>query len=383
MLILKNGKFFTMAGGVVEGDVAITNGRITAVGSVIPTEDDEVVDLGGRIALPGIVDAHCHIGMWGDGMGFEGADGNESTDPVTPSMRAIDGVNPQDNCFKEAYTNGITSAVTGPGSANVIGGTFIAMKTYGRCVDEMLIKNPAAMKMAFGENPKRVYNDQEKSPITRMAIAALIRETLSEAQEYADKLELGDEDKQPDKDLKLEALLPVLDGTLMVKAHAHRADDIMSAIRIAKEFNLKMTIEHCTEGYMIADLLKKEDVGIILGPLISERCKIELRNLTLKAPKMMYDAGIKFAIMSDHPVVPVQHLRVCAALAVREGLPAEEALKAITINAAQITGLDERIGSIEVGKDGDIAVFSGDPLDIRTRCVMTVIEGKIVHDELR
>jgi imidazolonepropionase-like amidohydrolase len=216
-----------------------------------------------------------------------------------------------------------------------------------------------------------------------MAIAALIRETLSEAQEYADKLELGDEDKQPDKDLKLEALLPVLDGTLMVKAHAHRADDIMSAIRIAKEFNLKMTIEHCTEGYMIADLLKKEDVGIILGPLISERCKIELRNLTLKAPKMMYDAGIKFAIMSDHPVVPIQHLRVCAALAVREGLPAEEALKAITINAAQITGLDARVGSIEVGKDGDIAVFSGDPLDIRTRCVMTVIEGKIVHDELR
>jgi imidazolonepropionase-like amidohydrolase len=386
-MLLKNGKILTMEGSAFIGDVAVENGKIVGVGTNLNIKDTQVIDVTGCVVMPGIVDAHCHVGMWEDGMGKEGADGNEMTNPVTPQMRAIDGINPFDPCFDEACAAGITCAVTGPGSANVIGGQFVAMKTHGRSIEDMILKQPVAMKAATGEKPKRVYREQKATPSTRMATAAILRQALTDAQEYAKKLELGKDDpsKLPAKDLGKEAMLSVLRRELTLKVHAHRRDDILTALRIAKEFNIKVTIEHCTEGYMIADILKEQlrelNAGIIIGPLLSDRSKIELKNLTFKAPAILYEAGVMFAMMTDHPVIPLQYLPVCAALAVREGLPEEEALKSITINAAKITGIDDRVGSIKIGKDADLAVFSGDPLDFRTRCVMTIINGEIVHDE--
>lgn len=387
MLILKNGKLLTMAGPEFVGDIAVENGKIIELGEELPTENAQVRDVSGCYVMPGIVDAHCHIGMWEDSMGTEGADGNECTNPVTPELRAIDAINPYDRCFTEACAAGVTTCVTGPGSANVIGGQFVAMKTAGDSVEDMTLRFPVAMKAAFGENPKRVYGDSEKTPQTRMATAAILRKALLDAQEYGKKIEEGEQDpaKRPSRDLGKEALLAVIKRELPMKIHAHRADDILTAIRIAKEFNIRFTLEHCTEGYLIPAQIKRaieeQGVGIIVGPLLSERSKIELRNLSFKAPKVLYDNGIEFAIMTDHPVIPEQYLTVCAALAVREGLPEEVALRAITIQAARITGIDDRVGSLEVGKDADIAVFNGHPLDFRTRCVLTLVNGKIAHEE--
>ena len=385
MLLLKNALIMSMAQPAFKGDILITEGRISALGEALSAPGAEVLMCEGKYATPGFVDAHCHIGMWEDGMGEEGADGNENSNPITPQMRAIDGLNPFDPCFRQACSAGITSVVTGPGSSNVIGGQFAALKTSGRSIEQMLLKAPAAMKAALGENPKREYAEQKTAPYTRMAIAALFRKTMVEAQEYARKKELGkkDSDKLPDKDIGLEALLPVLERTLTLKIHAHRADDILSALRLAEEFDLSITIEHCTEGHLILDVLKerlaKLKAGIILGPLLSERAKIELKNLSFKAPKLMHEAGIPFALMTDHPVIPIQYLPVCAALCVREGLSEQAALESITINAARITGLDERIGSLEAGKDADIALFDAHPLDFRSHCVCTIINGKVVH----
>lgn len=387
MLILKNGKLLTMAGPEFVGDIAVENGKIVALGEELPAENAQVRDVSGCYVMPGIVDAHCHIGMWEDGMGKEGSDGNECTNPVTPELRAIDAINPYDRCFTEACAAGVTTCVTGPGSANVIGGQFVAMKTAGDSVEDMTLRFPVAMKAAFGENPKRVYGDSEKTPQTRMATAAILRKALLDAQEYGKKIEEGEQDpaKRPSRDLGKEALLAVIKRELPMKIHAHRADDILTAIRIAKEFNIRFTLEHCTEGHLIPAQIKRaieeQGVGIIVGPLLSERSKIELRNLSFKAPKVLHDNGIEFAIATDHPVIPEQHLAVCAALAVREGLPEEVALRAITIQAARITGIDDRVGSLEVGKDADIAVFNGHPLDFRTRCVLTLVNGKIAHEE--
>ena len=387
MLILKNGKLLTMAGPEFVGDIAVENGKIIALGEELPTENAQVRDVSGCYVMPGIVDAHCHIGMWEDGMGKQGSDGNECTNPVTPELRAIDAINPYDRCFTEASAAGITTCVTGPGSANVVGGQFVAMKTAGDSVEDMTLRFPVAMKAAFGENAKRVYGDSEKTPQTRMATAAILRKALLDAQEYGKKIEEGEQDpaKRPSRDLGKEAMLAVIRRELPMKIHAHRADDILTAIRIAKEFNIRFTLEHCTEGYLIPAQIKRaieeQGAGIIVGPLLSERSKIELRNLSFKAPKVLYDNGIEFAIMTDHPVIPEQYLTVCAALAVREGLPEEVALRAITIQAARITGIDDRVGSLEVGKDADIAVFNGHPLDFRTRCVLTLVNGKIAHEE--
>ncbi len=387
MLVLKNGHIITMAGKELNGDIAIENGKIMAIGQNLDATGANVRDVSGCVVMPGIVDAHCHIGMWEDGMGFEGSDGNEATDPSTPQLRAIDAINPFDPCFKEACDCGVTTCVTGPGSANVVGGQFVAVKTFGRGIEDMTLKFPIAMKAAFGENPKWVYSEQKKAPQTRMATAAILRSTLAGAIDYERKLKEAEKDpsKLPERDLGKEALLPVIRRELPLKIHCHRADDILTAIRIAKEFNIRFTLDHCTEGYMITDLLKTAvdelGAGVIIGPLFSERSKIELKNLTFKAPKTLYDAGIKFAMMTDHPVIPQQYLIVCAAIAVREGLPAEEALKMITINAAEIVGIADRVGSLEIGKDADIAVYSGDPLDARSRCKLTIVNGNIAHDE--
>ena len=387
MLLLKNGNVMTMAGPAFVGDVAIENGTIVAVGQSLSYSDAEVRDVTGMTVMPGIVDPHCHIGMWEDAMGFEGADGNECTNPITPELRAIDAINPYDRCFEEAAAGGVTTCVTGPGSANVIGGQFVAIKTYGDSVDDMVLRFPVAVKAAFGENPKRVYNGKNQTPSTRMATAALMRKALIEAQEYNEKLEKGkaDPEKMPERNLGKEILARVIRRELPMKIHAHRADDILTAIRICREFKLRYTLDHCTEGYLITDKLKEalgEDCeGIIVGPLLTDRSKIELKNLSFKAPKVLEQAGIEYAMMTDHPVTPEQYLPICTAVAVREGASEEGALKAITINAAKITGIADRVGSIEVGKDADIAVFSGHPFDFRSRCVLTLVNGKVAHEE--
>ena len=387
MLVLKNGNVMTMAGPAFVGDVAIENGKIVAVGQSLSYSDAEVRDVTGMTVMPGIVDPHCHIGMWEDAMGFEGADGNECTNPITPELRAIDAINPYDRCFEEAVAGGVTTCVTGPGSANVIGGQFVAIKTYGDSVDDMVLRFPVAVKAAFGENPKRVYNGKNQTPSTRMATAALMRKALIEAQEYNEKLEKGkaDPEKMPERNLGKEILARVIRRELPMKIHAHRADDILTAIRICREFKLRYTLDHCTEGYLITDKLKEalsEDCeGIIVGPLLTDRSKIELKNLSFKAPKVLEQAGIEYAMMTDHPVTPEQYLPICTAVAVREGASEEGALKAITINAAKITGIADRVGSIEVGKDADIAVFSGHPFDFRSRCVLTLVNGKVAHEE--
>ncbi len=387
MLLLKNGNVMTMAGPAFVGDVAIENGKIVAVGQSLSYSDAEVRDVTGMTVMPGIVDPHCHIGMWEDAMGFEGADGNECTNPITPELRAIDAINPYDRCFEEAAAGGVTTCVTGPGSANVIGGQFVAIKTYGDSVDDMVLRFPVAVKAAFGENPKRVYNGKNQTPSTRMATAALMRKALIEAQEYNEKLEKGkvDPEKMPERNLGKEILARVIRRELPMKIHAHRADDILTAIRICREFKLRYTLDHCTEGYLITDKLKEalsEDCeGIIVGPLLTDRSKIELKNLSFKAPKVLEQAGIEYAMMTDHPVTPEQYLPICTAVAVREGASEEGALKAITINAAKITGIADRVGSIEVGKDADIAVFSGHPFDFRSRCVLTLVNGKVAHEE--
>ena len=387
MLLLKNGNVMTMAGPAFVGDVAIENGKIVAVGQSLSYSDAEVRDVTGMTVMPGIVDPHCHIGMWEDAMGFEGADGNECTNPITPELRAIDAINPYDRCFEEAAAGGVTTCVTGPGSANVIGGQFVAIKTHGDSVEDMVLRFPVAVKAAFGENPKRVYNGKNQTPSTRMATAALMRKALIEAQEYNEKLEKGkvDPEKMPERNLGKEILARVIRRELPMKIHAHRADDILTAIRICREFKLRYTLDHCTEGYLITDKLKEalgEDCeGIIVGPLLTDRSKIELKNLSFKAPKVLEQAGIEYAMMTDHPVTPEQYLPICTAGAVREGASEEGALKAITINAAKITGIADRVGSIEVGKDADIAVFSGHPFDFRSRCVLTLVNGKVAHEE--
>ena len=382
MILIKNAKIHTMTGQNLEpGDILIDGDKIQQVGPEIDAPNAQVIDATGLTAMPGIIDAHCHIGMWEDGMGEEGADGNECVDPISPELRAIEGINPFDRCFEEARENGITTVVTGPGSANVIGGQFVALNTVGDTIEDMIIKEPLALKIAFGENPKGVYSEQKKSPSTRMATAAMLRQALIDAQEY-EKAILRAQEKEdenpPERDLQKEILVKALHREILVKAHAHRADDILTAIRIGKEFNLDLSIEHCTEGHLIAQQLKKEKVKIILGPLITERCKIELKNLTFEAPRKLYEQGIEFAIMTDHPVIPTQYLPVCAAICVRYGLPEEEALKAITLNAAKAVGLEDRLGSIQPGKQADIVLWAGDPLDARTKVEQVWIRGQQV-----
>lgn len=371
-----------MAGDVIEnGSILIKDGKIQEVGTdIISPLGVETIDAEGRMVVPGLIDAHCHLGLFEEAIGFEGDDGNEMVDPVTPQLRAIDAINPMDMSFREAYEGGVTTAVTGPGSANVIGGTFIAIKTYGHRVDNMIIKDPVAMKIAFGENPKRVYESQKKSPMTRMSTAAILRETLFKAKTYMEKKKNEDESKRPDYDIKMEALIPVLKKEIPLKAHAHRADDIFTAIRIANEFDLDLTLDHCTEGHLIVDELVKEGRSAIVGPTFGNRSKFELKNKSFETPKALVEAGVKIAINTDSPVIPLQHLALCAGLAVNAGLDEMEALKAITINAAEITGIADRVGSIEKGKDADIVIFDGNPLrNIDSKTYITIIDGKIVY----
>lgn len=389
MLVIKNARIITMANNSQSnGYIICDNGKIKDIGPMhgMPfiSAADTVIDAQGMFLMPGLIDSHCHIGMVEDSVGFEGDDVNEMVDPITPHLRAIDGINHADRAFEEARQAGITTVVTGPGSSNVIGGQFAALKTYGRTVDEMVIKAPCAMKIAFGENPKTVYNEKHQAPTTRMTTAAMLREQLFKAKEYYEALmeyeNNKEENEKPEFDMKLHALIPVIKGELVVKAHAHRADDILTAIRIAKEFNLDMTLDHCTEGWMIADILKEYGYDIIVGPVLTGRSKIELKNQSLKAPGIMQKAGLNVSIMTDHPEVPIQHLMLCAALAVREGMDSYEALKAVTINAAKSVRLDDRIGSLEVGKDADMVLFTDHPVNYMSKVKMTIINGQVVYE---
>ena len=371
-----------MDGPVIpDGFVVLEGKTITAVGPMeaLPAGySGPVLDAAGGHIFPGLVDAHCHLGLWGDGLGFEADDGNESTDPCTPHLRGLDGVNPLDRCFQEARQGGVTTVLTGPGSANPIAGQFLALKTTGRWVDEMVVKAPAAMKFALGENPKSVYNERKETPITRMATAALIRENLSKAQEYQAKQAKAQDDPDtdpPDFDPKLEALLPVLRGILPAHFHAHRADDIATAVRISREFGLNFAIVHGTEGYKVAPLLASAGVPVITGPCLTDRSKPELVGQTLDNPVLLAQAGVKVAICTDHPVIPIQHLPICAAMAVRAGMDPEDALAAVTRNPAEIAGLGDRLGVLAPGRDADIVVTQGHPLDWTCRLTAVFIDG--------
>ena len=381
MLLIQNGYIKPMVGeDLPSGCVLIgDDGKILSVAAHIdPPEGTQILDAGGRLVTPGCVDAHCHIGLDNEAMRWEGMDYNEITDPITPHMRAIDSINPMDEAFPNALRGGVTTACTGPGSANVLGGTFVAIKLAGKRVDKMIVKNPIAMKCAFGENPKGCYgNSLKKSPMTRMATAALLRETLFKTRRYLQDKEAGN---KPAFDMKLEAMIPVIKGEIPLKAHAHRADDILTAIRVAREFGVDLTLDHCTDGALIADELAEEGLPAFVGPSLGSKTKIELKNKSFTTPKVLAEAGIKVSIITDAPVIPLQYLPMCAALAVNAGLDSEYAWRAITINPAVSTGIGDRVGSLEPGKDGDIVIWTADPMTtVGAESHTTIIDGKIVY----
>lgn len=381
-MLLINAKIMPMDSPVIEsGYVRVKDGKIAELGGMEDfkaTQDEEVIDLGGRLLLPGFIDAHCHVGLYEDGLGLEGDDLNEDTDPVTPHLRAIDGINPFDRCFEEALQHGVTCTVVSPGSANPVAGQICALKTSGRWVDEMIVAQPLAIKFALGENPKSVYGIKSQTPVTRMATVAIIREQLQKAKHYLDgknKAESDPELDEPDYDARMEALLPLLEGKIRAHFHAHKAYDILSAIRIAKEFSLNYTIIHCTEGHLIADILAEQKAMVICGPLICARMKPELVNLTAENCARLSDAGVPVAISTDHPEVPIDFLANSAAVAVSGGMSREKALEAVTITAARTVDLDGRLGSITVGKDADLLVFSKDPLQVGVKPDIIFIDG--------
>ena len=384
MLLIKNGCIKTMAGDDLENGCILIddNGKILEVGKdITPLVQVQVIDAGGRLVTPGCVDAHSHIGMWNECMNWEGADGNESSDPLTPQLRAIDSINPIDEAFENAVKGGVTAACTGPGSANVVGGTFAAIKLHGKRIDNMIIKSPAAMKCAFGENPKGVYGKSGKAPKTRMATAAMLRELLFKAKRYCEDKENG---KNPSFDMKLEAMIPVIKGEIPLKAHAHRADDILTSIRIAKEFGVKLTLDHCTDGALIADELAKEGYPAFVGPTpFGRKSKVELSNKSLETVSVLHKAGVKVSIITDSPVITQENLPLCAAMAVTAGLDVEVAWRAITINPATSLGISDRIGSLEKGKDADIVIWTADPMTtVGAQSYITLIDGKVVYSEI-
>ncbi len=380
MLLIKNGHIKTMAGRELAcGDLLIGDGKIQAIGPDLSApEGCDIIQAAGMLVTPGCVEAHCHMGLHNEAVGWEGMDYNEMVDPVTPQMRAIDSIWPFDESFELARKGGVTTVCTGPGSANVLGGTFVAIKTAGKRVDDMVVKHPIAMKCAFGENPKRCYGHQgKKAPMTRMGTAAVLRETLFKAKRYLEDKEAG---KNPPFDMKLEALVPVLKGELPLKAHAHRSDDIFTAIRIAKEFHLKMTLDHCTDGACIARELAQEGYPAFVGPSLGSKTKIELESKSFDTPGILHKAGVKVSIITDSPVIPQQYLTMCAGNAAKAGLGYEEAWRAITINPAESIGIADRVGSLEVGKDADVVLWRDDPLKtVGASAYMTIISGKIVH----
>ena len=371
-MLFKNATIYTMEQDPFVGDFKIDKGVFTQVGKdLTPDVGEDVQDLNGLYVFPGLVESHCHLGMEETAIRFEGDDVNEITDPITPNMRGIDGCNPMDETVELALKGGVTTVAAGPGSANVLGGTFFAYKTKGNCIDEMTIENPIAMKAAFGENPKRCYKDKKID--TRMQISALLRETLAKTKEYMEKKEAG---KDVAYDQKLEAMIPVIKKEMPLKCHCHRADDILTVIRIAKEYDIKVTLDHVTDARCIIPQIKESGFSCICGPALTHKSKFELANMSFETPNELYKAGILFSIITDSPVVPQQYLSLSAALAAKAGLPEYEAIKAITINPAKILGLDNRLGSIKEGKDADFVICTKNILDTTNEIKAVYVDGK-------
>lgn len=379
-LMIKNAQIKSMWREDFTGDLLIDGKKILDMGTDLPADEQtEVIDASGYLLTPGLIDGHCHTGILEEGIGFEGDDVNEINDPITPHLRAIDGINPMTPEFYEALEGGVTLAMIGPGSANVIGGQFALVKTAGNRIDQMVVREPAAMKVAFGENPKSCYGKDGKAPFTRKGIAGLLRKTLYEAKQYKEKKEKGESQAF---DFKLESLLPVLSGEIPLKAHAHRADDIFTSIRIAEEFVVKLTLDHCTEGHLIADELAEAGYPVFLGPTFGGKVKYELKNTSFSTARILQEKGIAFAIITDAYIIPLKHLSLCAALAVGAGLAEEAAWRAITLTPAEILGVSDRCGSLQPGKDADMVLFAGNPLRTTdAKAVLTIVDGKPVYSD--
>ena len=379
-MLIKNAVIFTaLQPEPIQADISMANGTITAIApGLSPAPGQEVVDAAGMRIYPGFVDAHSHLALDGYGMGYDSIDYNEMGNIISPQLRGIDSFNPQDRSIEMARRGGVTTVGVGPGSANVLGGTFFAVKTYGSCVDDMILRDPVAMKCAFGENPKRCYKDKGNS--ARMSTAAKLRETLFAARDYITRKEAAGDDiqKQPKFDLKMEALIPVLQGEIPLKAHAHRADDICTAIRIAREFSLKLTLEHCTEGHLIPEIVARAGCPVAGGPTLTHASKLELANKSFDTPGVLARAGCQVSIITDSSVIPQQYLSLCAGLAVKAGMDPFAALQAITINPAKHLGVADRVGSLEVGKDADLVITDGDPMVSDTTVKMVFINGRKV-----
>ncbi|HEU0164848.1 MAG TPA: amidohydrolase, partial [Thermomicrobiales bacterium] len=373
MLAITNGKVYTALGDIHDtGTVLIDGSKIVAVGPTVEIpEGTEIVDVRGKVVLPGFVESHSHVGIWTEGVGFEGRELNETSDPITPHIRAIDGINPNDPSFRLVREAGITTVLTGPGSANLIGGEWIALKPVGRTVEDMILKEPAGLKMALGENPKTAYGEFKKAPVTRMAQVAMIREQLFKAQKYA-------ESENPERDLRLEPLVRALRREQRTRIHAYTVLDITNGIRFAKEFGLDPVFEHAYEAHTIADILARENIPVSLGPFHLGRMKVEMQALTFEAPGILARAGVRVAIHMDARGSTAL-LPVFAGLAVRAGMSEEDAIKAITINSAIISGVDDRVGSLEPGKDADVIVLSGHPFDWLTKVEKVYVNGQLVH----
>ncbi|MEU5694910.1 amidohydrolase [Actinosynnema sp. NPDC020468] len=377
---ITGGHVVPVAGTPIEGGtVLVQDGRIVAVGAAVPVPDGvPVVDATGKWVLPGFVEAHGHLGVHEEGEGWAGQDTNEMTDPNGARLRALDAVNPADPGFADALSGGVTSVVIKPGSGNVIGGRTVAVKCWGRTVDEMVVREPVSVKSALGENPKRVYGDQKKLPSTRQGVAAVIRDAFTKAQDYVARRDAA-EGGPFERDNTLETLARVLSGELPWCQHCHRADDIATALRLADEFGYRLIVNHGTEGHLIADLLADKNIPVVVGPLFTTRSKVELRHRTLRTPGVLARAGVEIAITTDHPVVPIHFLVHQATLAMKEGLDRTTALESITTNPARMMGLADRVGSLTPGLDGDVVIWSGDPLDVLSRAERVYIEGREVY----
>ena len=383
MILIKNGHIKPISSPDIENGCILLgdDGKILKVAKKIEAPAGcTVIDAQGRLVTPGCVEAHCHVGLDNASLRWEGADYNERVDPITPQMRAIDSIYPQDEDLADAIAGGVTTACTGPGSANVIGGTFAAIKLHGDRVDDMIVKEPVAMKCAFGENHKNVYGQgAKKSPVTRMGTAALLREALFKAKDYQQAKDNGE---NPKFDMKMEAMLPVMRGQIPMKAHAHRADDILTSIRIAKEFDVKLTLDHCTDGHIIAEELGEEGYPAIVGPTFGSKSKPELRNKQFQTPGLLHKAGVKVCITTDAPVLPLSSLPMCAGFAVSAGLPMEAGWRAVTLNPAETMNIADRVGSLEEGKDADVVIWTDDPLRIiGAHAWMTFVNGKLVYQD--
>jgi len=378
MLAITNAKILLGTGEVLQnGTILVNDGKFEDVGTNITIpESYEVIDASGKVITPGIIDVHTHLGVHEEGIGKEGADFNEISSPTTEEVRAIDGINPRERGFEEARKAGVTTVQIMPGSANVLGGEMVVVKTFGHIVDEMIVKEPSGMKAATGENPKRVYGSKGQMPTTRMGIAAKLRDHLIQAQNYLNKIKSGE---KVDRQLKLENLAKVLEKKIPLRVHAHRADDIATVIRIKNEFDINVTIEHCTEGHHIADFLAKTGVRVSVGPTMSSRSKVETADKGWHTLLALAEAGVPFSITTDHPVVGIEYLMASAIMAVKYGLSESLALQAITLNAAKHLDIDDRVGSIEKGKDADFVIWNGDPFDLRNHVEQTIINGKVVY----